>query len=385
MLLHHSDVPYAVAAEKAAQWAKEKFHRLINSGREKGEALVKYLVENQPRDSMYPSRALDFEVAQATLGRTGSPYGVLAVRNPEYGLMPFHANAVTQACAKAGIPKLYMNTLLKDGQEGLLAYNFNQRFQNQPCLKDGSPRKYRLRAIGNEVRGMVSDRYPLWDSNLLLAEFLSGTKNHGGLVVDARVTDTKFSIKVVIPVLFEPLQNEVMLFGASLKNSDFGDGKYDISGTVIRLVCTNLMTTESIFSKIHLGRRLDETIVFSKETYESDTRTLALATKDVVKNYLSPENVGGYVKAIQVAGEREIDADAVLEGLRNRGKLSRVEIGDVKNVFRSADVENLPPGNTAWRLSNALSFFAQSVEPSRALELEAVAGAVAGLPTGAGS
>lgn len=372
MLLHHSDVPYAVAAEKAAKWAREKFENLINTGREQGRALIKYLMDNQPRDSMYPCTALTFTAKD----------GELAVDNPEHGMMPFHSNAVAQACAKAGIPKLYLNTLLKDGQLDLIAHNFNQRFWQQPRLKDGSKKTYRLRAVGNEVRGMVSDRYPLWDSNLLLAEFLAGVEQYKGVVVSAQATDTKFSVKAVIPILFEPIKHEVMLFGASLRNSDYGDGKYDISGAVARLRCTNLMTTESVFSKIHLSRRLDETIVFSKETYEADTRTLALATKDVVRNYLSPEKVGGYVEAIQVASMKEIDADAVLEGLRGRGKLSKTEVGGVKDVFRSADVENLPPGNTAWRLSNALSFFAQSVETARGLELETVAGAMAGLPTG---
>ncbi len=372
MLLHHSSVPYAVAAEKAAEWAKKKFNQLIADGKEQGAALIKYLMDNQPRDSMYSSTALVFSAKG----------GRLSVDNPELGMMPFHPNAITQACAKANIPKLYLNTLLRDGQLDLIAHNFNQRFWNQPRLKDGSKKKYRLRAVGTEVRGMVSDRYPLWDSNLLLEEFLKGSRQYKGVVVAAQATDTKFSVKVVIPTLFEPLKHEIMLFGASLRNSDYGDGKYDISGAVARLRCTNLMTTESVFSKIHLSRRLDESIVFSKETYESDTRTLALATKDVVRNYLSPNRVGGYVEAIQVAGRKEIDADAVLEGLRNRGRLSKVEVGEVKDVFRSADVENLPPGNTAWRLSNALSLFAQSVEPSRSLELETVAGAVAGLPSG---
>jgi len=371
MLIHHSKVPYCVAAEKAAEWAREKFNQIIETGRSQGESLIRYLMENQPKDSMYTNDALNFTVDD----------GKLAVMNPVYGTMPFHPNAVSQACAKAGLPKVYMNTLLKDSQEDLLALNFNRRFSDQPRLKDGSRKRYRLRSVGNEVRGMVSDRYPLWDSNLLLSEFLAGAQKCGGVVVAAQAMDTKFSVKVVIPAMFEPIQHEVMLFGASLRNSDYGDGKYDISGAVVRLRCTNLMTTESIFSKIHLARRLDESIVFSKETYEADTRALALATRDVVRNYLSPERVGGYVQAIQEAGAREIDADAVLEGLRARSRLLKEEVNEVKSVFRSADVENLPPGNTAWRLSNALSFFAKSAEPSRSLELETLAGSVAGLPS----
>jgi len=47
----------------------------------------------------------------------------------------------------------------------------------------------------------------------------------------------------------------------------------------------------------------------------------------------------------------------------------------VKDVFSSADVEKLPPGQTSWRFSNAVSWLANEVEDEhRKLELQELAG-----------
>ena len=48
----------------------------------------------------------------------------------------------------------------------------------------------------------------------------------------------------------------------------------------------------------------------------------------------------------------------------------------VLDLFEGNDVVNLPPGNTVWRLSNAVSWLAQgkNLSTDRKLELERVAG-----------
>ena len=86
---------------------------------------------------------------------------------------------------------------------------------------------------------------------------------------------------------------------------------------------------------------------------------------------------------IKEAHEKKVNATKALEGHQKAGKLNKAEVKDIKEIFKSAEVEKLPPGNTAWRLSNSISLFAQSVDGSRALELETLAGHVAGIQAAA--
>jgi hypothetical protein len=60
-----------------------------------------------------------------------------------------------------------------------------------------------------------------------------------------------------------------------------------------------------------------------------------------------------------------------------RKSLTKGEVEQVTTAFNSPDVENLPPGNTDWRLSNALSWVAgQTQDAERKLDFMKLAGAV---------
>ncbi len=49
----------------------------------------------------------------------------------------------------------------------------------------------------------------------------------------------------------------------------------------------------------------------------------------------------------------------------------------ILDAFGSQDVVNLPPGNTAWRASNAISWIARHAEdPEQRLDLERAAGSL---------
>lgn len=58
--------------------------------------------------------------------------------------------------------------------------------------------------------------------------------------------------------------------------------------------------------------------------------------------------------------------------------LTKSDREKVVAAFDSPDVQNLPPGNTLWRLSNAVSWIAQHKDnsPDHRIELEAAAGAM---------
>lgn len=81
----------------------------------------------------------------------------------------------------------------------------------------------------------------------------------------------------------------------------------------------------------------------------------------------------GYEVAVSAAAK-------VLAELRGGGLLNKDEVEKVSETFNTPEIRLLPPGNNAWRLSNALSLFANNVdeggEKERAVELRHVAGRV---------
>ena len=236
-----------------------------------------------------------------------------------------------------------------------------------------------MRVVDNQVRGFLSDRYRRLNSGPIVKGLMESVAEYGAMPIKAQYMDTKFYLKFLLPHILEPIPNEVMLFGLNFRTSDFGDGKLEISGFIHRLRCTNLMMTEDGFSQVHLGGRLSDNISYSDRTYELDTQTVASATKDIVRNVFAPEYVKAKMEQIKEAHEKEVDADVVIEALRKKSRLTKEEAGEVKKLFTSADVQMLPPGQSQLRLANTLSLFAQQTEPDRELELEKLAGEVAGV------
>jgi hypothetical protein len=116
---------------------------------------------------------------------------------------------------------------------------------------------------------------------------------------------------------------------------------------------------------------------------EKESAALISATRDVVKGYLSPASIETQLERIRTVGTEVIDADKIFAELRKKSKLTKEEEEKAKQLYRSADTEMLPRGDTRWRLSNALALLAQETNADRGLELEEVAGEVAQLKAAA--
>ena len=86
----------------------------------------------------------------------------------------------------------------------------------------------------------------------------------------------------------------------------------------MRVWCTNLAIGEECLRQVHLGKRLDDNIEYSQETYRLDTAANASALKDVVHNSISPERVNAYLEVIQKASREEIQGrDGALSRLKS--------------------------------------------------------------------
>jgi hypothetical protein len=183
------------------------------------------------------------------------------------------------------------------------------------------------------------------------------------------------SIRALLPMVFKST-TDVFAFGISIGNSDFGSGALSVEAYMMRLACLNGMTLNQELRKVHLGTRLDETLQLSQRTYQLDTKTMASAVRDVVQKTLEPARVNAMVDLVSKAGEEKINPATAFKSLQKKGLLKR-EIEAAEEVYRNGGVEQLPPGDTTWRMSNALSWIAKTAPTAeRRMELEAMAGDV---------
>lgn len=366
--MHTSKADYRHAAEKASQWAREKLEQEVSLGRNKTTEVIQQIMDNQPSDMVAPGASLKFDfddwIRLSVTSRRGTEDN-----------FRIHPEALIQIAEKSGVPssrRLVTWFQENHSRSAIFANILSNEFYSQPT------KKFLIRSVKGTVRGFVSDRYKIIDSGPIIEAFISAFQKYDAVATGGRYTDTHVHVRCVLPIIFEPIKDEVLLFGLHLRTSDFGHGALELKGFVNRLRCTNLMMTQDSFRTVHLGSRLAESdFSYSFRTRELAEKTEVSKVKDVVKQMLSPEAVNHRIQLIQHAAETEVDADAVLKGLRKKSRLTEVEGREAAELYRSAEVELLPRGNSTWRLSNAISLLAQRQSDDRRLELEGVAGMVA--------
>lgn len=348
--------------------AKERLSELLERGRAQGQALMDRLVSEVPEDHKVPHHLIQYFPHENNV--TLSFYGDERER-------PIHPHALGQMCQKSGVPKRYADLLLKEGQADLLAKNLNIRFGRMQPTRNGVP-NFLMRSVGGEVRGFLSDRYRRWGSMDIIEAFAAVAQKCKAMPIAAVVTDTRMYVKVVLDKLFDA-GKDFFLYGMCLQHSDFGDGALSMKSCLTRLVCDNGMLGEDGMRRIHLGARIGDDLELSERTYQLDTKTMASAVADVTGAMLQEDRVKRNLARVEALSGKVIDAEEKLEVLRKNSRIDKGEKEQIAELYRSAEVVKLPPGNTEWRLVNAISLFAQSNEPVRAMELEGIAGAMVGL------
>jgi hypothetical protein len=215
--------------------------------------------------------------------------------------------------------------------------------------------------------------YRRLDSRPIVDAFAKAVQEKGAVPYEGYVTDTKIALQAIMPKVYEPIPGELVAYGLSLENSDFGNGALSLRMYLLRIWCANLAITEERMRQVHLGKRIDDEVFYSQRTYELDAETTVSALRDVIGAQLNAEALDQLMEGI-----REANQD-VLNPVAARGTLKKMllksESDAVIEAYNSPDTYNLPAGNTTWRLSNAVSWIAGKTEdPERKLELMKVAG-----------
>lgn len=342
MLTHHSSEDYNTAAKKASDNAKQKLEQLIEKGRDRAMNVVSKVLSTTINDQLVSGKAMHFGLKDAEI--------IMKPENSQEG-NSLHTKALYQATGRADIPSAYTTHLLGNTTYGkdLLVHNLNTIYGN-------TTDRFLTRSVEGQIRGFLSDRFRRLDSRPIIESFAKACKNTGALAVEGYSLDTKLMIKAVLPVIYEPVPNEVLAMGVVLENSDFGHGALSVRTFCLRLWCTNFAIAEENMRKVHLGSRLDDVSFFSQTTHEFDTKTIASAIHDTVSHQLGEAKIESFLAAIKKANEEKIDPKQVSAYLSKR--FTADDKKEIVSAFNSPDVENLPAGNTNWRLSNAISWIA---------------------------
>jgi len=351
MLFHHDARNYEEAASAAADNARRKMQEMIDKGKAKVGSMIKGISTRKIDDRIIDIGDIEWD-STATGVRIVPRKG-----NDEPRLL--HRHALQQATDRLHVPIKYVEYLQTLGEDGhrIAAMNLARLAALRPKEKV----LLRRDQSHDRVLGFLSDRYRRIDTPTTLDAFAQACHKIGAVPVEGYTgMHTRTCIKALLPVIFEPVKNEVLCLGLMFENSDYGDGACNVRVFILRLWCTNFAITENALREIHLGKRLSDNIEFSQKTYELDAQATASAITDVVGSHLSPDGVNRVLGAIKEAHEANVDPKQIDAWLKKNLTKEKAEM--VKNAFVSADIENLPAGQNAWRLSNALSWIANQTE-----------------------
>ena len=303
---------------------------------------------------------------------TEQGYITMNVDKNRYSL---HPHAVGQLAEKMNIPAKYLRQL-SEGSEW-------QRQLATQILNEHSGWTERtrvlVRAVGNQVRGVLSDSYRRLNSEQILTAFLTEAMSQGAVPCDAFMSDTKIWVETILP---EPisipteLNGTVMIYmGARFSTSDYGDGAVDMRAYLLNGVCLNGMVRESLMKQVHLGTRLPDNLMFSEKTYALDTETTMSATKDFTKNLYSRDNITRQAVMIQEASRVKVDFDDELKKLVKANKLLKSESESIQKLLMNNNPEDgLQGGPSLFKLTQGLTAVAREMDPTRSRELHEISG-----------
>jgi hypothetical protein len=285
-----------------------------------------------------------------------------------------HPHALSQIASSAGIPGAYLAELstAKDGwARELAARILTEHYTNS----EAASKRFLVRSVRSQVRGVLSDRFRRLDSRPLLDTFMATCQEIGAMPIDGHASDLRVAMKALMPTIYEPIPNECLCLGVEWGNSDYGSARHSVRAFIYRMWCSNGATLEDVLSQVHLGRQLGDDIEFSSRTYELDTRASVSALRDVVRGTLGPKKIENLLGTIKAAHEAKIDWKGASGKLAKA--LTKGELKAAQEAFDSNDVINLPEEKTMWRVSNALSWIAGKTDnEDRKLELQRLAGQV---------
>jgi hypothetical protein len=275
-------------------------------------------------------------------------------------------HAMGQMATDLEIPKRYFDRMRVEAP-GLFQTNVHHWLYDKP----EKPRRKLVRAYTGEPevgRAWLSDRYRRLD-NIEIAKKLLPVLGELGTEVtfhNAAITDTKFYIRALFPRMEAEVKlGDAVQWGVQIKNSEVGDGQFDISNFVMRLACINGMVVAKVMSARHIGKRIGENL--SDEAIRADDKAFWLAARDELKASLSEARFASVVASLRETTDGETISAPIAATERLAKQLSLSD-GEKENVLL-----NLATGGdmTRWGALNAVTAAAKSADNfDRRVEME---------------
>lgn len=357
--------------------AEQKLHSIINVGRAEAEkGLARLAAEYQIRkDFIVKPAAVDIELKKVGDSEVWTP--VIEDSNAHtrtvYEATPFARGQLLQ---HASIPQRFADTLSEYGLGDLLRENLRR------LLPQTAPDGLLIREVGGTIKGALSTAYRRMDASPIFADYLETSLKLGYVPRTGRVTDTRALITFIRPQIIDV--GDLVIFGHSLRTSDYGNGGLELDLYIERLICLNGMMGQDFLRKVHLGRRFEggegAVIELSQRTIDLDTKAVRSALKDVLGGVQKQLTASSEVLKDKIGADSKLNLVSVLDSLKKRG-LKAATVEKVKQTYENTalPVEALPQQEGIWRLSNALSLLAKTAQDDESIELADAAYGVLGL------
>jgi len=278
-----------------------------------------------------------------------------------YGITPWAHGQLAEKCQ---IPKQYYDRMLSTGHGELLAANVNEWL----------PAKERrmLRVLDGNVRAVVSDKFNTRLDNYGLAfaslEVFNDLKAAGKPIeiVNAELTDRHMYVKAIRRDLGYSIgtimrggvqQDDLVYMGASMSNSEVGDGAFSVSPYMWRVACANGMINEQTLRRVHIGERM-EVGVFTEQTLELADELLWRKAKDTLYAGFNEELFAEWVDQVKFGKEVVIARPTeVIDNLAGAYKITEDRKAALLDAFT---VEAAEGNNNLWGLANAVTRLAHT-------------------------
>lgn len=361
---------------------QDTLHKRIERGQEKSKATLDVIQED---GNLLKDFILNLG-AESPITFEGNGRVVMNIEEmPNDNYLPstvesfkLHPNAIVQTGDKLGMNSTYLKNLAYSGEgwkHRLAAHSLNE-------FKAHTPRaRVLVRAVGDEVRGVLSDHYKRIDSQVLYRTFITSTQENGMQLIDANYDGLQGYLEAVYPRVFNvptPRNGDVfMAFGARMRTGDFGTSPYELAFFAFQTVCYNGMTRQTSIKQIHLGGRLPDDVEYAKETLIRESRYISSRAKDEIGHIMNRRNIEDYVGKIQNASRTQVDLDKEFKALA-KGKMNKSEIEILKKVITNNRIEDGMQGeNTQFKLSQAVGRVGVLLEDgNRKRELDDLANAI---------
>lgn len=328
-------------------------------------------------DTITPSGNLRFVPNQQSLSLSinypsGGDGDLMAVQGIE---LPLNDWAKRNVCQKLDFPWSYYRKCENFGKYQLLADNLNTWLNEVQ-------RNLLVRTLDNEVRAVLSDSYMFIDNVSVLLTALQTFQekekewNKNIVLWRSDLSDTAMHIKAGLEREIHLTDTEVVYPGILLENSEVGASYLRVRPALLNPSCKNVMASVIGFEVKHLGKQRGIGVIqWSDRTRQFETEAIKSKVIDCVTQGFAPEFFGRWVNAIKrgIDFQLECEREVAVEALKIEFGVGESEGEKILDYFSNEK-------RTLYGLGNAVTRYAQDVDPDRAVELEIIGGRVAITP-----